>query len=213
MTTLLLIRHGESLANKECFFAGQLDVPLEPRGIEQARCTANFINRTYTVDKVYSSDLCRAYETAVAVAQPLGTEIVTDTRLREIYAGNWQGMPFDDILTHYSAEYRVWLSNIGNCVCTGGESVAQLSKRVWTAIEEIALENPGKTVVISTHATPIRAMQCLLNGHHLNNMKEIPWVSNASVTELFYNAGVWRFGKCSQDAHLSHLRTVFGANV
>ncbi len=213
MTTLLLIRHGESLANRECFFAGQLDVPLEPRGLEQAHCTASFIDTHYSVDKIYASDLRRAYDTAAAISQPLDTEIVTDSRLREIYAGSWQGEAFDRIVARYAADYGVWLTDIGNCICTQGESLSQLSRRVCRALEDIALENPGKTVAVATHATPIRAAQCLLGGHPLGEMKDIPWVSNASVTELFYEKGAWQFGKISQDEHLAHMRTAFGANV
>ena len=213
MTSLLLIRHGESRANREGFFAGQADVPLEEKGLSQARITADFIVRNYSVDRVYASDLCRAYDTGKAVADLLGLEVIPDPRLREIFSGKWQGQKFTDIIAQYGEDYQVWLTDIGNCVCTGGESVAQLGQRVLAALTDIATENPGKTVVIATHATPIRVLQCLLGGFALNRMKDIPWVSNASVTEITYDAGVWMLGKIGQDAHLFDLKTTFCANV
>lgn len=213
MTRLLLIRHGESEANRHSTFAGQTDVPLEEKGLFQARITADFIVRSYTVDKVYASDLRRAYDTGKAVADLLGLEVNTDPRLREIYSGRWQGQKFTDIMAQYGRDYQVWLTDIGNCVCTGGESVAQLGQRVLEALTDIAQANPEKTVVIAAHATPIRVLQCLLEGHSLDRMKDIPWVSNASVTEITYGNSTWKLGKIGQDSHLSDLRTSFSANV
>lgn len=213
MTTLLLIRHGESLANREGFFAGQCDVPLEEKGHLQAQLTASFIHSHYAVDQVYASDLCRARDTGKAVADPLGLPVIPEPRLREIFSGQWQGKAFPHIIAQHGQDYRVWLTDIGNCVCTGGESVSQLCRRVCAALEEIARENPGKTVVIATHATPIRAVQCVLGGQPLSRMKDIPWVSNASVTELLFDNGKWALGAIGQDSHLQDLKTTFGANV
>ena len=213
MTRLLLIRHGESQANRSSFFAGQTDVPLEEKGLFQARVTADYIVSSYTVDKVYASDLCRAYDTGKAVADQLGQKVIPDPRLREIYAGKWQGRKFTDIIAQYGSDYQVWLTDIGNCVCTEGESVAQLGQRVLEALTDIARANPGKTVAIATHATPIRAVQCLLEGHSLDRMKDIPWVSNASVTEITYAGGVWTLEMIGRDSHLSDLKTTFSANV
>lgn len=213
MTRLLLIRHGESQANRGSFFAGQKDVPLEEKGLSQARVTADFIVHNYSVDKIYASDLCRAYDTGKAVADLLGLEVIPDPRLREIYAGQWQGQKFTDIIDGFSTDYQIWLKDIGNCVCTGGESVAQLGSRVLEALTDIARTNPGKTVVIATHATPIRVLQCLLNGQSLDHMKDIPWTSNASVTEITYESGLWNLEKIGYDRHLSALKTSFSANV
>lgn len=213
MTTLLLIRHGESLANRKCFFAGQKDVPLEEKGFLQAKLTAEFIHSRYPVSRVYASDLCRAWDTGNAIATPLGLSVISEPRLREIFSGSWQGQTFSQIIAQYESAYRIWLADIGNCVCTEGESVAALGDRVCAALKDIATENPGKTVAIATHATPIRVAQCILSGRPLNDMKDIPWVSNASVTELFYHKGSWRFGAVAQDAHLQGMRTAFGANV
>lgn len=213
MTLFLLIRHGESRANREGFFSGQLDAPLEAKGYAQAQRTAQFITRHYAVDKVYASDLRRAYDTGKAVAELLDLQVIADPRLRELNAGLWQGLEFDRIKEQYSEDYRVWLNDIGSCVCTGGESIAQLGQRVMAALTEFAEENPDKTLVIATHATPIRVLQSLLHEKGLSQMKDIPWVSNASVTELRYDAGKWELGAVAQDTHLQEMKTSFGANV
>lgn len=213
MTTLLLIRHGESEANRCGIFAGQIDVELQNKGIEQAMKTAEYIAEHYTVDRVYASDLKRAYKTGKIIADLLKVDLISNEKLREIYAGEWQGKKFDDLVANYSKDYSCWLNDIGNCSCTGGESVKQLGLRVVEALTEIAKKNDGKTVVIATHATPIRTTQCLLKGLSLDVMKNIPWVSNASVTEIVYKDGEWNFVKVGEDKHLRKIKTSFPANV
>ena len=213
MTTLLLVRHGLSLANREKFFAGQADVPLLPMGQLQARATGAFLREHYAAHKVYASDLVRAGETGQILAEILGCPLETDKGLREIYAGAWQEKTFDYLTEHYPEGYGVWRQDIGKAQCPQGESVAEMGLRVREALTRICRDNPGKTLVIATHATPIRAMESWAKFLDFSRMGELPWVSNASVTELFYEDGVWQLGKVSQDSHLHDLRTVFPANV
>ncbi len=213
MTKLLLIRHGQSQANVAGLFAGFTDAPLTDLGREQARRTADFIVKNYAVDAVWASDLRRAFDTGKAVADRLGLEVHPEPALREIYGGKWEGVPYDTLAREGGADYRLWLEDIGNSRATGGESAAELAERVYAACLRIARENPGKTVVVATHATPVRAVQWRLSGQPLSHMAQIPWVSNASVTELFYEDGVFRLGKIAQDDHLAELKTVLPKNV
>lgn len=213
MTTLLLIRHGESEANRNKVFGGQINPDLQERGVMQAELTAKFIAENYEVDKIYSSDLKRAYRTAEPLSKLLNIEIKKEKRLREIYAGKWEGMKFDDLKRTYPDEYNVWLTDIGNAVCTDGETVKELSERISDSLTEIAEQNNGKTVVVTTHATPIRVIQSLIETGGLSEMKNIPWVTNASVTEITYNNGEWIMIKASKDEHLEELKTNLPANV
>ena len=213
MTKIILVRHGESEANRLGFFAGQIDVPLMEKGIQQAYSTATYISQHYKVDKVYASDLKRAHKTGEIISRMINTELIADKRLREINAGLWQGKKFDDLIVHYHAGYSCWLNDIGNCKCEGGESVKKLSERFFLALKEIAEVEEGKTVVVATHATPIRAMQCVLKGLPLSEMKNIPWVSNASITEILYENKDWFFIKEDENDFLLDLKTSFPPNV
>lgn len=212
MTTLLLIRHGESEANNNGFFAGQYDAPLMPKGIEQAEKTAKYIVENYVPTKIYASDLKRAYCTAIPISELIGVDIITEQGVREIYAGKWQKMSFDDLEKKFSEEYMVWLNDIGNACCNDGESVKELSERVMTSLTAIAKENYGETIAVATHATPIRAAQTIIQYGDISYMKDVPWVSNGSVTVLEYN-GEWRCVSVSEDDHLGADKTVFPANV
>lgn len=211
-TTLIFVRHGESEANGNGFFAGQSDIALSPRGLQQAELTAHFISKNFQVDAVYASDLQRAACTAIPIAKQCGKELNKAPQLREIFAGQWQGMCFDQLQTEHADTYSTWLQDIGNAHPAGGESVKALSERIWAAVEDIARQEQGKTVAIVTHATPIRALLCKLKGFDLSQMKNIPWVSNASVTVVTYD-GRWILVQEGLDTHLAELKTQFPANV
>lgn len=213
MTTLLLIRHGESVANHERFFAGQFDADLHENGLLQARETAKFITKNYQVDKIYASDLKRAFKTAKALADLLDMDIIPNRNLREINAGKWDGKFFDELLVTYKESYTLWRTHIGFAACDGGESVRQLGKRIMDALTQIAKENDGKTVAIATHATPIRAMQSLVQTGGLEEMENIPWPTNASVTVLRYSENNWELVMASEDAHLNEIKTKMSASV
>lgn len=213
MTTLILIRHGESEANRNNVFAGHINPDLQNKGLKQAERTAKYITENYKVDKIYSSDLQRAFKTAKALGELLNLEVITEENLREIYAGEWENMKFDDLPILFPKEFEAWTTDIGNAVCPNGESVKQLGERVMYALIKIAEENKGKTVVIATHATPIRVAQSIVQTGGLDEMKNIPWVSNASVTVFEYENNSFKAVKISEDAHLSELRTALPDNV
>ena len=213
MTRVLLVRHGQSQSNVGGTFTGQLDAPLSPVGHAQAERTAQFILENYHIDAIYSSDLQRAYHTGLPVAKKLGLQIHTDKRLREIYGGEWEGMRFTDLPQTHPAEYALWQQDVGNSRCPGGESVAELADRVWESVMEICQKNPDKTVLVASHATPIRTIQWKITGTDLSFMKQIPWVSNSSVSELIYEDGILTPVKLSQDAHLADMKTNLPSSI
>lgn len=213
MTTFLLIRHGESVANVEGRFAGHLNAPLSETGRAQAAITAEYICSQYTVGAVYASDLSRALDTGKAVADRLGIPVTPDHALREIFAGDWEGAIYDDLPKQFPASFHTWLTDIGNAVCDHGESVAHLQERVLTTLRRIAAEHDGQTVVIATHATPIRSLQCFCEGKTLNDMKNVPWVSNASVTVVECEHNAFRLLEIGKDAHLGKQRTAFPKKI
>ena len=208
MTTLILIRHGESEANRQGVFSGQNDPDLQSKGLKQAQLTAKYIADNYKVDKIYSSDLRRAYKTAVCLAAILDLEVISEQNLREINAGAWEGMKFEDLILTYPEEFDMWLYHIGRAGCVGGETVEQLGNRTMSALTKIANEHNGKTVVIATHATPIRAAQSLIESGSLEKMENIPWVSNASVSVFEYHTDSWKVIEVNRDEHLFDLKTV-----
>ena len=212
-TTLIFVRHGQSEANERGIFAGHLDIDLSQLGQQQAELTARYICRNYHVDSIYASDLRRASRTALPIAQACGKEIIKSAQLREIFAGEWEGLPFDELQERYADSYGIWRNDIGNAHPTNGESVEALSARIWSAVQEISGKEQGKTVVIVTHATPIRTLLCRLKGWEQDQMKAVSWVSNCSVTAVCVDGGCWTLEQAGADSHLTELKTQLPANV
>lgn len=213
MTRVYFVRHGQSESNLITQFAGSLDMPLTEKGRQQAIVTAEFL-REIPFTAVYASDLIRAYDTGLAVAKLQNIPIHGDARLREIFAGEWEGRTYSDLERDFPDSYGTWRHQIGLAQCPGGESVAQLQERVRDCVEEIVHNHTGETVCIATHATPIRVMECVWTDTPLERMHTIPWVSNASVTVAEYDDnGVGRLLERDLHEHLGGLHTILAKNV
>lgn len=213
MTRFILVRHGQSEANRLDLFAGHSDFPLSELGLLQAQKTAEYILKKFNVDLIYSSDLKRAYSTALPVSKRTGLKIIPDTRLREIYAGEWESLAFSDIAERFADDRKVWKEDIANSRCTDGESVKELAARILACLSEIGKENDGKTVLVTFHATPIRAMQALWQTGDIETMKDTDWVSNASVTVAEYENGVFSLKSVGENAHLADINSTLPPTV
>jgi broad specificity phosphatase PhoE len=207
-----MIRHGFSEANNERRFAGHSDFPLTCIGRAQAEKCADAL-KNEKIDAIYASDLNRAFETALPVAKIHSLEVVPHKGLREIFAGEWEGKKFDTLDTEYAENYEIWKRDIGNAHPDGGESVAELYRRVVSTLCEIAEINAGKTVCIATHATPIRAVCAAAEGYEACDMAKIPWTANASISLFEYENGKFKAVYTGNADHLGDLKTVFPSNV
>ena len=187
MTRLIFIRHGQSVANKENKFAGQSDVALTELGVLQAECAAEYITKREKIDKIYSSDLQRAHNTALPVSRLTGLPINDTAKLREICAGVWEGMLVSDVIAQYEEEFRAWRDDFANAHCTNGESVKDVYARVVPAVKQIARENDGLTLLLASHATPIRAVDCNSRGWSYERMGEVPFMNNSAINIFEYD--------------------------
>lgn len=186
-TRIIMIRHGQSEANASHRFAGHSNFDLTDLGKKQAELAAEYLYKREKLDAVYSSDLLRAHNTALPFSRLYGLPVNDRKSLRELYAGAWEGMVFDDINEKYPEDFRVWREDFSNARCTGGESVAELYQRIVPAVKEIAEENIGKTILIATHATPIRAIEAYANGFGADEMGKVSFVKNASLNVFEYS--------------------------
>ncbi len=186
MTKIIFVRHGQSVGNLEGRFYGHCDGALTEKGREQARKAAEYLKDT-RIDVAYASDLIRAFETGKIVAEGHGLDVIPDSELRELYAGEWENRKFEELPVRFPESIRIWVTDIGNSRPDGGESVRELSERIRRAVWRIAEENEGKNVLIATHATPIRALACEWQGKAIEEMQNIEWVKNASVTIVNYD--------------------------
>jgi probable phosphoglycerate mutase len=153
---LVLWRHGQTLWNAENRHQGQIDIPLNDVGREQARHAAQTL-LAMKPTHVIASDLERALETGQILADLAGVSLSTDERLRETFAGEWQGMTRDEIVSKYPADYAAWGGD-SEIRPGGGETRWEVSQRVVAAIEDALLNIPaGGTLVVASHGGALRS--------------------------------------------------------
>jgi phosphoserine phosphatase len=158
MTRLIIVRHAESAFNLQNRIQGHQDSGLTPKGLQQARRLAHRI-RHFHIDKVYSSDLGRAYSTTVAITRYLPkARIIRDPRLREILLGDWEGMTPEEVDRLYDRGYQKWLKSPSACVIPNAERIGHFRRRVTERVRQIARQDRGKTVLIVTHGGVITAL-------------------------------------------------------
>ena len=203
---IYLIRHGQSKANDLDLFLGHGNLDLTEKGIAQAKLTAKFLS-TLPIDVIYSSDLLRAYNTAKETAKLLNLPIKKDEGLREIDCGEWDFKPFDELRVKFKESFDVWVNNVAEARCDGGESVAEVQDRMVKTIDKIVNENLNKTVAIFTHATSLRCFAGYCTGKGKHGVQEIPWANNASVTEIEYSNGKYKIINYGMDHFLGNIST------
>lgn len=207
MTTLIFVRHGQSKTNLSSVFTGQVDTALTDVGLRQAENTARYLER-FPIRRIYSSDLLRAMETARPTAAYHGLEVIPVRELREIDAGAWSGLPYDEIARRYPEGFRLWREDLGHAHPDGGEAVTGLAARIYGAVDRILSENRGGCAAIFTHATPMRMMGCWWYGRAPEDARTVPGCANASVSVAEYeDDGSFRLLCYGYDGHQGDLIT------
>lgn len=204
-TKILLVRHGESLGNAARAFLGHTNVDLSERGYRQAERTAEFLSGLH-IDKIYASDLLRAYNTGVKIGLRHNLNVEPDTELRELYIGSWEGMAVAELEEKFPDLMFTWKNDFGRMVCPEGESAVELRERIYREVMKIAEANRGKTVVLAFHAAAIRMFWSKICGVSEDRVgKEIPFSYNASVSVVYFDGEKLIPGEYSHMAHLTDI--------
>jgi len=124
-----LVRHGETLWNRQLKYQGQSDVPLSDEGRAQAKILSERL-KNEKIDVIYASDLGRTIETAEIIAKHHGLEVITTPMMRELNFGLWEGMTYDEIMAKWPQEYKTWRGDPYNKRPPGGETISELCDRV-----------------------------------------------------------------------------------
>ena len=207
MVKLIIVRHGFSEYNRDKKYTGQSDIPLTEMGVLQAKLACDYLLANFKVDKIYSSDLSRAVDTAKPLAEKLGLEIITDARLRELDTGLWTDKTFEEVRNSFPQTSKLYRENIGRGRPDGGESYQELMMRAKNVFEEIANENEGKTIAVFTHGGVLRALYCAWNNISLDEVKNAKRFSNASTTVVEYENGKANYTLLDNTSYLDGLIT------
>ncbi|MCC6313634.1 MAG: histidine phosphatase family protein [Thermomicrobiales bacterium] len=183
-TDLVLVRHGRTAANHAGKFQGSIDLPLDTLGLQQAERVAERVAREFPGERLLTSPLLRARQTADAIAARTGLEPDLVPNLREMNFGSFEGKSFREIaqidpgfvarLADYSDDDLRW---------PGGERRGGFTKRIWNAFEEVVAAHPGKHVTVVAHGGVIGAFMAMLRGASPND-PAIYGLANCSITHL-----------------------------
>jgi broad specificity phosphatase PhoE len=153
LRALFLARHGETESNLVRRYAGWSNEPLTDRGRRQAVDLGRTLSGA-GVTRVRTSDIARASETAVLVADVLGVPVVADDRLNELRMGPWDGLTEDEIAERYPKDYDTWLRYPHELRIAGRESLDDVAARLYPALVESA--SNGHTELLITHVALVR---------------------------------------------------------
>ena len=206
-TVLILVRHGEARGNIDRIFHGFTDSDLTENGRLQVMRAAQRL-REETIDYFYSSDLKRAYETALTIAEPHGGAVIRDERFREIDGGKWENIPWDDLPSAFPESYAHWLNTPYLLQMPAGESMEGFYNRLVAGITDLLHKHAGKTVLLATHGTAIRVMCAYFKGLPLSRLTEVAWCDNAAITKLSFANGNFTFLSEGDNTHLGELSTM-----
>jgi len=161
VTTLYLIRHGETEGSETKRYKGSIDVPLSENGQRQMEQVAKRLNRSYNsyktyngLNAVYTSPLSRALKSAEIIAEPHCLKPIVISDLRERNFGIWEGMSFTEIKEKYPQEFEAWAGNPLRYSPVDGESTVEVRERVISALNKI-IDNHKGTVPITPPCLPL----------------------------------------------------------
>lgn len=206
MLTFILVRHGETdwSKSKKHTFRGQLDIPLNSKGIDQAR-SVGFALKNEKIDVIFSSSLIRAYDTATEIAKILNLEVFEHSGFIDLDFGDWGGKTHDEIKSIFPKLYQKWRTTPQEMEFPNGESLDVIKIRIENAInglvEKYDSENTNKTLAIVSHGAVLRVMMCYINNLDLENSWKYS-IANCSITKIELNKGKF---KVIFENDISHL--------
>ena len=181
---IVLWRHGRTEWNATGRFQGQTDIDLDEIGRAQAWQSARRL-AALEPDLLISSDLRRTRDTMAALAEITGKSLQLDERLRETFAGEWQGLTGAEIASRYPEEYKAWRAGDPLLKVGGGETRQDVAERMAAAVRDIAarLADDG-LAVLTTHGGAARLGIAALIGMPLERFTNIGGLSNGSWSML-----------------------------
>ncbi|MEW6182785.1 MAG: alpha-ribazole phosphatase [Bacillota bacterium] len=153
---IYLVRHGETIWNHALRYQGHADVALNERGIRQAEALAERLG-VERFAAFFSSDLCRALDSARIIARPHGGRVKTLSALREIDFGEWEGLTRDEIKARFPEVSKQWWTRPYSTRLPGGETLSEVAARAVGALKQIAASHKDEQVVVVSHGGVIRA--------------------------------------------------------
>lgn len=170
------LRHGQINSNLNKVYSGRSDEPLNAQGLKQAAQAAELVS-SRSIDRVISSPLARAGQTATVVASANNLKVSFDQAFNEMIFGPWEGLSEARVKQQYPLEWTLWNSQPHELKLRGRETLDQLQARVIAGMRHIEAEaeSVGKesSILVVSHVAVIRVVALYAQGLPLADYKSI----------------------------------------
>ncbi|MFH1980599.1 MAG: histidine phosphatase family protein [Pseudomonadota bacterium] len=206
-TTVIVIRHGETLWNVQARYQGHGDSPLTATGKIQADAVGRRL-KAEPVDRLIASDLGRTRDTAAIIAGQTGHRPIVDARLRERSFGVLEGLTAPQIQVQHPELFKHMAANDPDFVIPGGESLRQHYRRNIGFLEDCRAAYPGRTVALVAHGGVLDSVFRHVAGIPLDRPRSVV-TTNASISVfrhgVFYGTLRWVLETWGDTAHLAGI--------
>ena len=208
MVKIILIRHGETDWNREQIFRGRIDVALNEVGLAQAGAVKQSL-KDVEINRIYSSPLGRAFETASVLGANKGLEVEIENGFIDIDFGKWQGLSHEQVKEEHKGLYETWLAEPHEVVFPAGECLEDVCKRSMGALEKIIKKNPGETLAVVSHRVLNKVLLCAILGLGLSRFWYIKQ-DTCAINRFEHKNGSYYLTLLNDTCHLKEIK---GASV
>lgn len=203
MTSIYLVRHGQTAWNREEIFRGKTDIPLDDTGRRQAELAAKYFEGM-KIHRIYSSPLSRARETAQKIAQPHNLKVEPLEGIIDLSFGNWEGHSHQEIRKTDQEIYRLWREEPHRVRLPGGESLDDVRVRAMASLQEVIQNHTGKTLVLVSHRVVNKVLICGILGLDNSHFWQITQDTTA-INLIQYKNGKYILSLMNETCHLKPL--------
>jgi broad specificity phosphatase PhoE len=204
MTSIYLVRHGQTAWNKEEIFRGRTDIPLDATGLRQAELAGEYF-KEMEIHGIYSSRLSRAWETAQKIAQFHKLKVEPLIGILDMSFGNWEGHAHQEIQKIDEETYRRWREEPHLVRFPGGESLDDVRVRAMAALEEVIQRHPGRTLILVSHRVVNKVLICGILGLDNSHFWQITQDTTA-INLIKYREGKYILSLMNEICHLKPLK-------
>lgn len=197
---LYLVRHGLTDWNQKRVCQGQTDIPLNDEGRRQATALADRL-APITFDALWSSDLCRAHETAEIVRGGRSLSLGVSPDLREMSFGEWEGQDLGGLFERLPEERERWHNQPEMWHAPGGERLGEVQARMVRFLDTLLEQHTGERVLVVSHGFAILTYLCQVIGLPVQRFRHL-WVDPTGICELRFGGRLPILKRHNDHAHL-----------
>jgi len=204
MTSIYLVRHGQTAWNREEIFRGRTDVPLDETGLRQAELAGQYF-KGMEIHGIYSSPLSRAWQTAQKVAQFHRLKVESSEGIIDMSFGNWEGHAHQEIRKIDNETYHQWVESPHLVRLPGGESLDDVRTRALGTMEEVIRKHQGETLILVSHRVVCKVLICAILGLDNSHFWQIAQDTTA-INLIQYKNGRYILSLMNETCHLKALK-------